>query len=163
MILPFAWLALASCAEPRFPAVDGSAADTAAPPIENYTCEEPDQVFCASGTCGRICHRTDVERKPVAGHCDDPVIVDGKRFDNCEDKSVCLEPAPNTSQRYFCFRLCTNKTDCSGGVACTERSLSKDATLRVCDPSYQNCEGGCCDPSTGTGSSCSLNRPCYLV
>jgi hypothetical protein len=162
-ILPFAWLALSACAVPKFPAADSGKQDTA-PAIENYTCEEPEQVVCAGGGCAKICHRTDVPRLGTSSHCDKPVVRDGMRFDNCEDNNVCLEPAPDTLQGYFCLQLCKNELACPGGVACGERALSEDTTIRVCDPGYQSCEGSCCNPTSRTESTCSFNRPsCYLV
>jgi hypothetical protein len=163
VFLPLASLALASCAVPKFPAADSSPTDAAPPPIENYTCEDPDQVLCGPGACEKICHKTDVPRQPTFSHCDMPVVVDGVRYDNCEDHNVCLEPAPNTSQGFFCLALCRNVADCEGGVACGDRLLSDGTAIHVCDPGYQSCAGSCCDPTGASGNVCTFNRPCYLV
>jgi hypothetical protein len=164
VFLPLASLALSVCAVPKFTVADGSAPDAPpAPPVENITCEEPGQALCTPAGCEKICHRTDVPRQATFSHCDKPVVVDGVRTDNCEDHNVCLEPAPNTSQGTFCFALCGGGAACPGGVACGERPLSDTTSVRVCDPSYQNCEGSCCDPTDDTGNACTFNRPCFLV
>jgi hypothetical protein len=164
VVLPLASLALVACASPKFEAVNGSTPDAPpAPPTETITCEDPGQTFCTPGGCDKICHRTDLPRRATFGHCDKTVAVDGVRTDTCEDRNVCLEPAPNTSQGSFCLALCGKDTDCPGGVACGERPLSDGTSVRVCDPGYQDCEGSCCDPTDTTGNACTLNRPCYLV
>lgn len=163
-IFPLAALALFACAEPKYAAVDGASPDTApAPPVENITCEEPNQAFCLPGGCEKICHRTDGPRQATFSHCDRQVAADGVRTDNCEDHNVCLEPAPNTSQGALCFALCGPGAACAGGVACGERPLSDTTSIQVCDPSYQNCEGSCCNPTDPTVNACPFNRPCYLV
>lgn len=154
-------LALNACEVPKFPLADSGT--PAAPPAATYTCEEPDRVFCASGACGKICHKTDVPRQAIFSRCEKPEVVDGVRVDECADGSVCLEPAPNTAQGFLCFALCWNAAECTSGVACGERPLSDDASVRVCDPNYQNCGSNCCDPTDSTGNTCPSNRPCYLV
>lgn len=160
LFLPLASLALTACAVPMFSEADSGTSD---PPADQTTCEGQDKVFCSPGGCDKICHRKDVQRKETASHCDKPVVTNGMRIDNCADGNVCLEPAPNTSQGYFCFALCQDKASCPSGVACGDRALSGSTSIRVCDPQYKNCEEGCCDPTDITGKACDFNRPCYLV
>jgi len=155
-------LAFLACAVPKFPEPDSGTPITP-PPEDTYVCEEQDSVLCASGTCEKICHKTNVQRQAAYEPCEKPVLIDGVRYDNCEKGSVCLEPAPDTAQGYFCFTLCKDSTSCNAGAACGERSLSESATLRVCDPNYQNCAGICCDPIDPSRNPCLYNKSCYLV
>lgn len=159
LVLPLASLAITACAVPMFSETDSGSAE----PADETTCEAQDKVFCSPGGCDKICHKKNVQRQPTDSHCEEPVVANGKRIDNCADGNVCLEPAPNTSQRYFCFALCRDETGCPGGVACGDRTLSGSTSIRVCDPAYKSCEGNCCDPTDETGRACELNRPCYLV
>ena len=166
-VLSLASLALIACAVPNFPAADVAVPegdpDPSSPPGEGSTCEDPNQAACAPDACPALCHSTEGSRQATFSHCDKPAMVDGVFLDDCEDRNVCLEPAPNTSQGYLCFALCSSDSDCPGGVSCGERLLSDTVSVRVCDPPYQSCAESCCDPTNPAGNACPPDRPCYLV
>ncbi len=166
-LFSLASLALTACAVPNFPVADDvppqGDPDTALPPVEGFTCEDPNQVVCAPGACPSLCHMAEGPRQATFTHCKKSATADGVLCDNCEGRNVCLEPAPNTSQGSFCFALCRSDADCPGGVSCGERPLSDGSSVRVCDPAYQNCGESCCNPTILAGKACDLDRPCYLV
>jgi hypothetical protein len=165
-VLLLASLALSACAVPKFPAADSSSTTPVnpPPPDDTFTCEDQSQYECSatSGSCGKICHYTNVQRVAKFKTCDS-VVIDGARYDNCVDGTVCLEPDPHTAQGYLCLPLCKSTVDCDQGVACGDRRLTDTSTITVCDPPYQSCSGTCCDPLDASRYPCPSSRSCYLV
>jgi hypothetical protein len=92
------------------------------------------------------------------------------QFDDCTVGNVCLVPDPGSGLS-FCFAICRSALDCAGGVACSDRLLSKsgakEVLVKVCDPPYRSCSPSspqpCCDPVGPDFSGCPDGQFCYLV
>jgi hypothetical protein len=164
-----------TCPAPTCPT---TATDTCDPVLQacgtcDY-CSKKCTYALVGGTAQATCTANDPSPRNVTQSCNVTYSGSSTQSDNCQPKNICLQPINGGNPGVgYCFALCRSAVqDCSGGVACTPRSLSSQGgTVNVCDPPYNSCgpSGTGCNPLAAAGSadsgpnSCPSGRYCLLV